>query len=415
MAGVNPPWRLDPLQMPVNINWSGGPGGNYVLIQFGVRHVPGDYHASSPTGSIMSYGSDPINGTECPLTVAIDNLFPGAKLVYQNTNLVITPTINYFVYLVLGATFNVTDTPTGPCSGSVYNRDEALVVITPSLPSVVSRSIGYHNAVSHYNGDGGDLFTTAADAAAREASLNGGGPGSIGGASGYSEPDNVYNFPSGPWTCFDISGFYAPYVTTTGTFYSADFKATFVIQLPFGNESPPPSPEIPAFSVRTTGYPWSAEILVFPHEGISVDPSNPSFPLKWTDGSPPHGADGGPWSPFGTPSTNIKQAYLFDIFYEDSVGTGTTTDYPFAIVVADHLTSDPPPSPVNPNVRNSILQIYPTFVSTITSFGEGSDWYVDGYADVPYGTSFKPPDAWGYSTSLTVPGPLPLIDVDTPY
>ena len=63
-------------------------------------------------------------------------------------------------------------------------------------------------------------------------------------------------------------------------------------------------------------------------------------------------------------------------------------------------------------VRNSILQLYPTFVSTIVVDGLGSDWDVSGYADVPYGTSFQVPVAWSF---FTAPGPLPLIAEDVPF
>jgi hypothetical protein len=416
-----PVFRTDPYQVIVNVHWMPQPeehGGDFVLIQFRTPNVTGTNLASSPTGSIMAYNNDASSGTECPLTVAITELYPGARIVYQKVNLTVTPKPVWTTYLDLGSTFVVTDTPLGACSGSVYNRTEALAVITPTLPSTVTTAIGYHDNLVHYNGQAFISFaqgwTTSAQRDTKQASLNAGGPGTLGGASGYSTPDNVVNFPSGPWDCFDISGFYSPYVPTDSTFYNATFNATFVIQLPFALESPPPHPEIPAFSIKTTGYAWSADISVYPQEGISLDPTNPSFPLKWTDGFPPPGADGGPWSPFGSPSTNVANAALFQIFYEDTCGTETPTEYPFAIVVEDHLTAEPSASPPDPNVKNSILQVYPLFVSTFTYFGDGSDWFVEGYCDVPYGRQFQPPDAWGWSTSLTVPGPLPLIDVDVP-
>ena len=407
MASINPPWRFDPLQMPVNLSWGAPPGGDFVLIQLSASQGAATFTASSPTGSASSF-----DGTECPLTVAIGSLFPGAAIVYQNVDLVVTPTTTYQVFLPTDATLQITDTLIGPASSpSPQSRADELATLeagTP-LPPSTTIQVGYRSTLTAYNHFVGNPFATKADADAAALSLNAGGIGSVGAAGQYTIPNGSSPPPPGPWDGFQLVILWVPYVVESGTYYSAKLNATYLIQLPFSVESPAPPPEIPAFSINTTGYPWTAEISVFPKEGISVDPTNSDLPLKWTNGSPPLGPDGNPWSPFGTPSTDIADAFLWSISYNEAAGTGSSQEYPFAIVVDDHLTMDPPASPHNPMVRNSILQLYPTFISSFITLP--SSWGVDGYADVPYGTSFQVPDTW---SDLTTPGPLPLIDADTP-
>lgn len=424
-TSINPPWRLDMFQNIIDVHWG---GGYYVLITLKIPHVTGNFAQSSPSGSILSYAVDPVNGTECDMVSSITNLFPGANVVYQNVNLTVTPNVVYYAYLpdsispnflvtfnsfVGGGTSpppfdNAADTEAwlisnqdpdtvGPFSGNTF--------ITGYHSTLTARAMGAQNGSTPY---------TATTLAEYLAWINTGPtsvppPPGISSNSGLEVAGSAQFINSG--NKFDVSVLYLPIDGTTGTFYDADYTATYVIQLPFSSITPTPTPEIPAFAITTTGYPWNADISVYPANGIIVDPTNPSFPLKWKTGSPPLGPDGNPWAPFGSPDTNVEDASVWEMFYEDTVGTATDTNYPFAVVVSDHLTADPAPDPM---LSNPIVQLYPTFVSSIVVDGEGSDWYVEGYSDVAYGTQFQAPDEWGASTSLTTPGPLPLISTDVP-
>lgn len=396
--------------------------GYYVLIQITVPAT-----VSSPSGSTFSYAVDPVNGTEVPLTVALGKLISGAKIVYKNVDLVVTPVPNYYCYLAAPAHIEVTTAPNGETIAGAYDEASWLAAFGKDLSVAEWKGypeqfrIGYDEYITSYSfhtvyqGPDNNFFTFNPGSSNTDLAAianAGGGPAGLA-AGGYSVPIGT---DPGPWTDYDIGMHIYPWVAGTAYYYTATLAATYVIQLPqiLGTLT------TPAFSIDTTGYGFNATISIFPSKYISVDKTNPSFPLKWAAGSPPPGADGGVWKPFGVSDTNVQYAYIWQLYYEDSDGTAVPTSYPFVVTYENHLKNGVPVVPSSPpvsllNYANRIMQMYPTFVNPVNIYGTSGDadgqWYVDSYTDVPYGRIFRPPSsgsakAWSYSTAA---GPLPLL------
>lgn len=397
-----------------------GSTGNYVLVQV---TGPQNSSGSGPNGTFFSFSLDPINGTEVPATISLGELMQGAKVVYKKIDVTVTTIPNYYCYLAQPASAQFSSAANGGTVGSTYDAAsmQAFLLASSPLPGTTTVQVGYNQSVNGYSGGPFSgvhqgSANTMANFSPGTSNTNlasifnaGGSAFELGGTGGYSVPSASF---AGPYADYDMTLWYAPWLAGVANYYTASLTATWVIKLP----------EIagkltkPAFAIDTTGYGFNATISIFPSKGISVDKTSPSFPLKWSSGKPPSAAGGGPWSPFGTPDTNVQDAYLWQIYYQDLNGTAQATSYPFVVTNEKHLVSGST-TPHDPSYKNIIVQMYPTFINPANPFshppGDGQ-WGVNRYADVAYGRLFAPtssPPEWDFSLA---PGPLPLISTDTP-
>lgn len=327
---IDPPWRLDPLQNIVNVNW----GGVYALVQV----IAG----SAPWGFATMFNS---NGD-----------LVGSTLSFSSPNVILYQRVRAFVDDAHTFQFVSVYSTTEPGGGGDHIDFEQFgIVVAPGLGG--NWNIGHTTFLHDF------LATFAADDAAGISAYLASIPPEYGG------------------TTFE----YTLYQQTVEAVLLLDNAKDFTISCDgFGMGISVYLYPKKGIKVDTSNATW----------GIFADPPNGRvyFPINWKSPPPPYPLtpDGVEWagnSSVGGSSANtdVINATLWQISYSVNGDSGS---YPLSVAKVAHLSA--PPDPDDKNRRDKIWESYPTAVNG----GAGDTWSVADYTDVPYGTLFNPPVSW---------------------
>lgn len=360
------PVRLDPLQQIVNIKW----GDIWVLVQV----LGGGGFVSATRSAARSAHGDPV-GTDISIETS-------ARVLYERHDVIEDDTAFTENKVVVWA-----DDPSGPDTGLIEVVDGYSVSARGTLID------GTLTGVAHGFFDADDTAAVTSFFASH---------------------------PTPAWT---------QHGPESVTVHSTYVEAVFLLDNP------------KEFTVTNSGFPVNIQVLVYPKSLVKVDATNGEwaiggventsqgtpnpgervwFPLEWKTAVPPYPESPGgrtwPWPPGNyqiLPPPNDKDVINLAMFWVIYATDGMTPSYTFKVEKTEHWLSQPA-SPVDPTLADKIWQVYPTRVDPKDEIYDiENNWYVFGYTCLPLGEAFFGPEAWGFPTPLTSPGPLPKIPPET--
>src|SRR5215831_10428315 len=395
---INPPWRLDPLQNPINIQWD----ISYYLLVWIKTNGFGHTRDGCVTQNVeplplnQNFDQEPFNPK---VTLSQDASQAGAKEVFKRVDQII------HVDTLLQSTrsdggYSCTETvngsflwPTiGICNPKCFWAAQGGPPENQLCGSEWSCYAWLSCATSH----------PCCEAAFMTPPATGTCGGGFGGA--YAIPDDCPLKIGTLYTCIDV--LVAPVMDGISTLKqtSAIYEGVWLIKVPSLTKTTKPM-----ITVTVGGYSCGITVLLYPSTGIKVDSGNTTstwdaqpptgrvyVPLNWSsdDNKPPKGPDGKDWPGYpivGCPAKDVKNALVYwgGVSPDKAIGS---RDYKIVITKEKHLTSGvpkpaDPPTLYDMSVKDVIAQMY----MDDSSAGKPQDhWFGGRYCDVPYGQPFAP-------------------------
>lgn len=425
-GAIDPPWRLDPLQNIVNVNWG---AGVFVLVWVqttGFGHTRDGCVTQNVAPLPTNKEGDQVQFNP-KLELADDS---NAKILYKRVEGIIKVDNTLYSCRIDAGSYTLTDTPGGTY---VYNGSNGILSLSGfaaadahSAPLYLCG--GEHTCV--------EWLTVAQPHPCVEAGFGTNpspGPCSYGGFEGaYATPDEHPPIVGHTYAIHTITQNATGNALSKIELTSAQYEGIWLIKPPSVSKTTKP-----LFTVTVGEYACGITVLAYPTKGIKFDGENNVsmwgnqastgrvyVPLNWSseDKKPPKAPDGKDWPGYplvGCPLKDVKNAVLYQGGVSPQAIVSGSRDYKFVITKDKHLKdpsvdapqdSDPPG--YAQSTADTIVQIYmdDSSAGAPTDDDTGDQFYGGRFCDVPYGLPFR-----NYLDTDKARGPLQKTDIRDTY